>query len=236
VQKLTHNFTIVNTDTDSISFCKQDMSSYSEDEIKSLLNDINSILPEKIKMDDDGYYETVIVIKTKNYVLYDGKKVKIKGSALKASTKEPALKEYINKCIDIILHTRDIEDIKTKMIETYETYVHEIMTLTDIKRWSSRKTISEKTINSTRSNEIKIMNAIKDIEWSEGDRVYVYYDKQEQLKLIQNWVNDHDRVRLLGKLFDTSLVFETILPIKEMFIKYELKKNKHFLLERGYEV
>lgn len=229
-----YNFVLGPVDTDSISFCYPDFRPISKEEQNKLLQEINDILPEKIVMDDDGYYETILAIKTKNYVLYDGKKIKIKGSALKASTKEPALKEFISKSISIIIHTPDIEDIKVKMIDLYESYVHEIMKTEDIKRWSSRKTISKKTMTGTRANETKVMDALNGSEWSEGDRIHTYFDKDDNLKLVQNWTSDHSRVKLLSKLFSTASVFATVLPTKEMFVKYELKGKHKLLIERGY--
>ena len=229
-----YNFILGPVDTDSISFCYPDFRPISKEEQIKLLYEINSILPEKIVMDDDGYFETIVAIRAKNYVLYDGKKIKIKGSALKASTKEPALKEFISKSIDIIIHTPDIEDIKLKMVDLYEAYVREIMKTDDIKRWASRKTISKKTMTSTRANETKVMDALTGSEWSEGDRIHTYFDKDDNLKLVQNWTSDHSRVKLLSKLHATAEVFATVLPTNEMFPKYHNKTKQKLLIERGY--
>ena len=80
-----HNFIIGPTDTDSISFCKPDMSPFSPEETKQLLAEINAMSPEFIEWEDDGYYEVCITLRAKNYVLWDGKKKTVKGSAFKTS-------------------------------------------------------------------------------------------------------------------------------------------------------
>src|ERR1043165_2986458 len=90
-----YNFNIGPTDTDSISFCKMDGGAFSEQERAALLAEINKLSPEFIEWEDDNYYEVCIALKAKNYVLYDGKKKTVKGSAFKSSGKEPAMKEFM---------------------------------------------------------------------------------------------------------------------------------------------
>ncbi|NJO65080.1 MAG: hypothetical protein HC836_45320 [Richelia sp. RM2_1_2] len=50
-----------------------------------------------------GIFEKVIIFKAKNYILWDGKKVKSKGSALRSGNREVALKEFINETVKILL-------------------------------------------------------------------------------------------------------------------------------------
>lgn len=214
-----NNFTIVNADTDSISFTTPNSEYISEERRKEILAEVNSLYPERIRFEDDGFYRSVIVLRAKNYILDDGKKVKSKGSAVKATTKEPALKEFIQEIIKAILENRD------NYTEIYNKYVTEIMNVQDMKRWSSRKTITEKTMNSERANETKIMDAIEDSSYVEGDRVYVYFKADGTLGLLENFQQDHDKVKLLKKLFDTSKVFENVLDVKNLFLNYSLKRN-----------
>ena len=90
-------------DTDSISFCKPDHSPFTEEEQQNLLNELNSLYPEKIKWDHDGIYDVVVIVRAKNYILKkDGKVIK-KGSALKSSKTEPKMKEFINEIIEVLL-------------------------------------------------------------------------------------------------------------------------------------
>ena len=213
------NFKIVNADTDSISFVKNNEDPMTDIERNELLKSVNSLYPEKIRFEDDGYYHTVIVMKAKNYVLYDGKNIKIKGSALKATGKEKALKEFIREIINTILNH------KTNYTEIYHKYVKEANDIKDINRWASRKTISEKTKLSKRTNETKIMDAIEGTSYAEGDRVYVYFKDDESLGLVENFDGSYNKSKMIKKVFETSRTFSDILPVKDLFINYSLQKN-----------
>ncbi len=225
-----HNFVVCNTDTDSVSFSAgKDLS---EIERKALVKEINDISPEFMIWGDDGYYRKVIILAAKNYVLWDGEKIKYKGSAIKDQKSEIAIREFKNKIIDAILYD------KTNYQEIYELYVKEILNLTDISRWSSKKTLSQTTFESKRANETKIIDAIQGTELKEGDRCWVYFDKERNLKLIENYNNDHDIPSLLKKLFEASKLFTGkktaqvgVLP-KGTFKNHSLVKNYKELVEK----
>lgn len=220
-----NGYTLVNCDTDSVSICKKDQSFISEEERLVILENINALYPEKIKWEDDGYYLTFVVVKAKNYILWDGKKLKYKGSAIKATQKEPALKEYINKTIDVILNETSMDLLHSKCQEVYNEYVKEIMHISDIKRWVHKKTITDKILKNTRTNEAKVREAIEGTEYVEGDKIYLYFREDGSLSLVERYNNDHNKSKLLEKLYNTSETFETILPIKELFKNYSLVRN-----------
>lgn len=224
ITKYQHDFIIAPSDTDSISFCKADMSEFSPDELKSLLKEINEQSPDKVLWEDDGYYNRIIAIKAKNYILYDGKKLKIKGSALKSSTKCEALKEFVKKVIDTMVYT-EVEKVNLELQELYSRYVTEIMNITEIKRWSARKTLSSTMKNSTRKNETRPMEAIAGSDYREGDRFYVFRMPDESLCLAENFTGVYCKHSLLENLFDTITVFDTVLPVKTLFKNYSLVKN-----------
>jgi DNA polymerase I len=212
-------YVLVNADTDSISYAKSDQTVFTKEELDGDLKDINSLYPARIRWEDDGYYKCIIVIKAKNYVLQtpDGK-VKTKGSALKATTKEPALREFIAKTIQMMLSGEDPENMRS----LYESYVKEIMSVTDIKRWVSRKTISDKVLNAERANEQKVKDIIEDTEYVEGDRVYVFFLPDGTLELAENFKGTYDKAKLLEKLYKTAVVFTSVLPVKDMYANYSL--------------
>lgn len=213
-------FKIVNADTDSISFCKSDMSELNEDEFKGYLDEVNAMYPPRIKWEHDGIFKRIIVLRAKNYILYDGKKIKTKGSGTKATTKTLALREFIERCIDSLVYDKGQFD------SMYKEYVNEIMEVKDIGRWSARKTISDKVMTSERTNESKVRDAIEDTEYVEGDRVRMFYLPDGSMELQENFNGVYDRKRLLKNLYDTSKLFETVLlNHKELFINYSLVKN-----------
>lgn len=221
-----YNFDLVNCDTDGILICKKDQLPFSKNELTKLTNDINSIFPEHIKWEPDGYFPKVVIIKTKNYLLYDGEKIKIKGSGLKDPKKQPAIKELYTKFIDCLLN--DKQDL---LPEIYKSYAKEIFSISDIKRWSTRKTISEKVLTSERTNESKVRDAFEGTEYTEGDRIYTYFKQDNTLGLVEHYKNDHNTNRLLETLFKSVKIFDTILPVKEMFVNYSLKRSKKNLEE-----
>lgn len=94
-------FQLVNADTDSVSITLNG-AAMSEDIRTNILVCINNLMPAGIRWEDDGYYPSVVVFRAKNYSLYDGKTIKNKGSALKASLKELALIEFIERSVRIL--------------------------------------------------------------------------------------------------------------------------------------
>ncbi len=218
-----NNFKLVNCDTDSIMICKEDGSPFTQEENNLLLEQLNATFPPEIIWTDDGSFPSVIVLKTKNYVLWDGKKKKIKGVALRGSAREKALAEFIGRFIDHLL-----EEKFDELVPLYNSYAKEIVNITDIKRWSSKKSLTEKVYAAEATAQAKILEAIKGSDYRPGDKAWVYFAKDESLKLQENWNNDHDENRLLKKLHSTAKIFHTVVNM-EHFINYSLKKNKEMV-------
>lgn len=220
-----YNFELVNCDTDSIMVCKSDKSIYTEEEQKKLLKELNSLFLKNIKWEPDGTFKKVIILKAKNYILQDfDNKITYKGSALKSSKTEIALKEFLHAIIAEILN----ETYNYK--EVYNKYVVEILNVKDINRWTSKKSLTSTTYSSLRANETKIIDAIQGTEYKEGDRVFLYFRNDGTLKLAEKFENDHDIGKLLKKLYTTAQIFANIIP-KETFINFSLKKNQELLNE-----
>lgn len=213
-------------DTDSVQLAKPDSSPFSKQEIDSLLESFNKQFPPKIVWELNTTFQKLLVLRIKNYVYQteDGK-IKFKGSALRSPTLEPALKEFIDKIVFSLMNDKP----KEEMVKIYNSYIEEIFNLKDPNRWAMRKTISDKTLNSTRKNETKIADAIEGTEIQEGDRAWFYTRTDNSLDLIQNFTGDYSKVVLLNKLYKTSLRFETVLNVKSMFINYSLKTRRKLL-------
>jgi len=207
------------------------MSPFTLEERIAVLAEINSKFPELIKYADDGYFPRCIALKVKNYILYDGIKIKVKGSSLKATTKSQGLKDFTNDVIKIMVHSK-VEEINPQLQELYNTYVNEIMQVTVIKRWSARKTLSSTMQQSTRANETKVITAIEGSPYREGDRFWVYYKEDDSLCLCENFDGHYNKSRLLKNLYDTITIFDTVLPVKSLFANHSLKKNYKILLDK----
>lgn len=221
-----HKFILSNCDTDSVMFCKPDMSPFSEDDIYGLLEEINELMPENIKFEDDGKFRKVIILKTKNYILDDGVKVKLKGSGLKDNKREPAIKEYLNAIVTCLLG----EFTNEQLLSIYHKYVKEIVDIKDIKRWGAKYTISDKTLNSDRTNEEKIRDAIVGTEYVEGDKLYMFFKPDTSLCLVERYDGTYSKEHLLKKLYNASDIFSNVID-PELFPNYFLQGNKGKLHE-----
>ena len=173
------------------------------------------LFPEHINWDDDGYYRSVVVIKAKNYILlpHDDDKLKIKGSATKDSKKEPALKEMMANMVDAMVYNR-LEEIPL----IYKKYVQEAMNVTDIMRWSTKKTISDKVLAGrnpkadVRKQELDVWKAIQHED-----------DTQEGIDRLTKEINS-----LTPELINWE--FEFYIP------RIITIKSKNYVLDYGNEV
>lgn len=243
---ISHDFIIGPTDTDSISFCKSDMAPFSEKEQSQFLDELNSIMDSGITFEDDGYFSRILAVAAKNYCLVeDGStKIKMKGSSIKDSKKEPALRVFMDEVIDALLFE------KNTVNEIYLRYVKEAGNITDINRWAIKKSISKKLLEGTRKNETDVLDAIPDLsQVREGDKIFIYraLDGERQvvvkgepqfykktglpkmepnsyLKQVQFYNNDADKVHYYGRCYATLSIFENVLDIST-FLDYSKPKN-----------
>jgi DNA polymerase, archaea type len=94
-----HGCTILEADTDGIYLSSREFF----DQPEALLEKVVGVLPAGIELEYDGRYEAMFCYKAKNYALYDGKKVTIRGSALRSRGIEPFLKKLGNALIRFLL-------------------------------------------------------------------------------------------------------------------------------------
>lgn len=217
-----NNFILSCVDTDAVTFGKPDGTMFTKEEIQKLNVGLNSLNGEYIKWDFEDSYKKLIAIRTKNYILLNqDNKLTIKGSALKASTKSPKMKQFIKDIIQSILD-------ETSYIEIYERYVAEIANITDISQWAVRKTIGDKIMTGERRNETNVRDAIAGTEIVAGDRCYVFFLENGDLCLTQNFNGDYSKDRLYQQVYDSMKVFSTVLDMTPI-LNYKLKKNKKYL-------
>lgn len=91
--------TVLEADTDGIYIHSE---RYWQDPI-DLLERVKRVLPDGIDLEFNGSYPSMFCYKAKNYALYDGKKVTIRGSALRSRGIEPFLKDLTGKLIAFLL-------------------------------------------------------------------------------------------------------------------------------------
>lgn len=244
-----HNFTISVVDTDSISFCKPDGGEFSQEEIDSLIAELNDVSPEFMDWANDGYFQKCVALKAKNYILWDGKKKILKGSSIRDNKKEPALREFINECIECFLF-----DKQHLIMDLYKKYSYEACNIKDINRWTVKKTITKPVLTNDRTNERKIREAVEDQVVAEGDKVWLYtaIDGEIQevkkgelvfyangkpkmipnriLKTPNQWLDDQDVKHYIERVNDVLAIFGNLINLED-FPRYHLKRNKVLLEE-----
>jgi hypothetical protein len=219
-----HKMIIVGADTDGLAFKKPDGKPFTPEERKELLEGLNSKMDHLIRWEDDGVFRRQIVIKTKNYILQDEKgNVKIKGSGLKATSKEKALRRFIKEVIDMLL-----KDRKDQIYNLYLQYAKQIVQLNDISDWCVKKTVTKSVLNPERTNEQRVLDALEDSDSNEGDKVYMFFRTPEELCLRENFDGTYDVDILLKKLYKTLEVFETVIDI-DLFPNFSLVRNRPLL-------
>jgi DNA polymerase elongation subunit (family B) len=252
---MSHNFILGPVDTDSISFRKPDGAPFTEEEQELLLEEINELMPNMIEYEHDGYYEKIIVLKAKNYILkkYGEDKVSLKGSSLKDQKKEPALREMMDKLIKDLIDTDG-----QNLVDIYHSYILEVMNIKDISRWCTKKTVSKAILDPERSNEQKVADAIQGLEVREGDKIYIYSAVDGQipetkgvtsnwhtpltkdlkpkmvdnsiLRTRENFRNDVDVPHYLKRVHSTVKILENVVDIKQ-FVAYHNSGSKKKLEE-----
>jgi DNA polymerase, archaea type len=124
--------TILEADTDGIYLSSEEH--YAAPEV--LLKAVSSILPQGIDLEYDGHYESMFCYKAKNYALYDGEKITLRGSALRSRGIEPYLKRLGDNLIsnllgaggesptDLVLHyRREIESHRLPVAQLAKTEI-----------------------------------------------------------------------------------------------------------------
>jgi hypothetical protein len=215
-------YKLVLVDTDSIKYYHPERE-LTEEETAANTKEVNSLFPSGIKWDDEGIYKVFVVVKSKNYIMVDSNdKVKLKGSSMKSSKLEPSLKDLQKDIIDMLIG-RSHDTIE----QIYSSHCKNAAKITDIRQWSSRKTISERTIASQRRNERLLVDALAGEQYQLGDKFEFYYTRDGILKLSSRFESlrpDHDVKRILGKLYKTCQVFSNV-TIAEQLPNYTLTKN-----------
>ncbi len=94
-----HGCTILEADTDGIYLSSEKFFETPD----ALLALVAPILPPGIELEHDGRYRAMFCYKAKNYALYDGKKITLRGSALRSRGIEPFLKKLSSGLIRFLL-------------------------------------------------------------------------------------------------------------------------------------
>lgn len=108
LQKLIDEFdrlgcTVLEADTDGIYLSSPEYFGQPE----ALLQKMAGILPAGIELEFDGSYQAMFCYKAKNYALYDGHKITLRGSALRSRGIEPYLRQLNDRLIHFLVGATD---------------------------------------------------------------------------------------------------------------------------------
>ena len=238
-----HDWKLVNLDTDSLSFCKQDGSPYTKEEYDMIFKELNEIMYSE--WEDDGEFDQVLVLKAKNYVLKPkgSDKLKFKGSSITDTKKEPALKEMLDRLL------LDLLEGGENVVDIYHEYIKEAANIKDPNRWAIKKSVTKSVLNPERTNEQVVLNAIQHKNPREGDKFFLYtaLDGERQdikkgepvflksgkpkmipnniLKCVEEWDGDSYKDHYLKRVYSTVKILENLLDMTQ-FTKYHLKSNQ----------
>lgn len=216
----TKGFSIVNADTDSFSFtCGKKLDNFPE-----LIKELNSLYSEVIEWENDGYYPKTLIVAPKNYVLVkeNGGWI-MKGNSLKATMKEPALARMIDDFLRALIEKRSDE-----LVDIYNSYVVKagnIGTVDEMREWASKKTVTKAVLVGGRTNEARIMEAIDGTDYSEADKIRVFFETDTKVSLVENFNGTYDKRRLYAKIHGNIKTFKNLIDMS-LFTNYSFKRSQ----------
>ena len=236
-------FTLVNVDTDSFSFStKKRLKLVTKeqakkkgiepiDEFQDLIDEINSLYPDGILWEDDGYFKRGIVIRAKNYIFQrdpvlikkSGEKEFMKKGTFNSRAREKRLQEFMNDAIMLMLNKK-----KDQIFHLYNNYAKEILEIEDITDWCKTKTITQKVLNPKTAENEKVLATIKKIHFQEGDKIKIFYLDEDNMELLTHFSGKYYTDKYLEKLYDTLSIFDGVYDVS-VFPNYKLKKNRALL-------
>ncbi len=177
---------IIEIDTDGVYFVP-DESIAGEEAERAYIERIGSTLPEGIRLAFDGRFQTMVSLKTKNYVLhgYDGKKT-FKGASLRSRADEPFGREFIAAAVDLLLERRldDLADLYARLIE--DILNHQV----PIEKLARRERVTDKTFQSS----AKVRSAAVAANTAVGDYITVYERADGTLAKLEQYAPESENV------------------------------------------
>jgi DNA polymerase elongation subunit (family B) len=170
---------VIEIDTDGVYFVSP-QSVNGEEAERLFIQKIGDKLPAGIRLAFDGRFQSMVSLKTKNYVLrnYTGE-LNYKGSSLRSRADEPYGREFLERAIVLLFDRkeREIGKLYQKMIDAL--YRKEI----PVEQLCRRERITEKTFQS--SNKQRLRDVAAGV--SRGEFLHVYERENGQLGLLEKY-------------------------------------------------
>lgn len=178
---------ILEADTDGLYLSSE---KYFKDPYK-LIEKVLHLMPEEIDLEFDASFKSMFAYKAKNYALWDGKNVLIRGSALRSRATEPFLKELTEALIYYLLgcsstHPRQIaQEFKQEIIQT----TIPIEKLAKSERLSQNPLVYKKSVeNAKKPRRAALEVALKKEPLPKmGDKI-TYFIKKSEKPRMADWI------------------------------------------------
>jgi len=216
------NYTLCNIDTDALSFCKADGSKFTEEEYNHIHTYLNKIM--YCNWEEDGTFDSFIVLKAKNYVMRTENKIKFKGSSIADSKKEKRLTKLMK---DILV---DMSYGNNNYLVHYESCVRDLLNNYVKEDWCTKKSITKAVLENERTNEKVVRDAFNGRTFSEGEKIFVYY-AADRLKMIDDYDGTVNLKHYLKRIYDTMSIMENIIDMSTVPKYYTVKLMKELLGE-----
>lgn len=220
------NCIILEADTDGIYLSSPQYF----DEPLTLLDAVSPVMPKGVELEFDGSYKSMFSYKAKNYALYDGEKVIIRGSALRSRGMEPFLKEITDSMINFLL-SASINDPNT-LINEFRKAIEEqsisIEQLAKSERLSQNPEIYAKKIETSktpRRASLEVALKMKPIP-KMGDKV-TYYITPGEKKRLPDW----QQARSIDQYHPDTLPYDKNHYLKKL--DDWIKRHGEFLTSHG---
>lgn len=216
------NCTVLEADTDGIYLSSPDYF----DQPLVLLEAVCSVMPEGVELEFNGSYKSMFSYKAKNYALFDGESVIIRGSALRSRGMEPFLKELTDSLIHYLLGA-SIND-PNLLIEEMRTAIEErkmpVERLAKSERLSQNPEIYAKMLEiKKKPRRASLEVALKMLPIPKmGDKVS-YFITQGEKKRLPDW----QQARSLDQHDPDMLPYDQNYYLKKL--NDWIKRHKEFL-------
>lgn len=220
------NCIILEADTDGIYLSSPQ---YFGDPLK-LLELVGPVMPKGVELEFDGRYNSMFSYKAKNYALYDGEKVTIRGSALRSRGMEPFLKEITDSMINYLLGAS--ADDPNILINEFRSAIEEgnidVEQLAKSERLSQNPEVYSKKIEigrTPRRASLEVALKMKPVP-KMGDKV-TYYITPGEKKRLPDW----QQARSIDQYKPDTMPYDKNHYLKKL--DDWVKRHGEFLMRQG---
>ncbi len=195
---------VIEIDTDGVYFVPPTDVTGEEAE-RRFVSEIGKGLPEGIRLAFDGRYQTMVSVKTKNYVLldYEGERT-FKGASLRSRADEPYGREFLAQAVDCLM-AGETERLRQLYLSTVKALQeHRI----PVEKLARRERITEKVFSSTARERLAPLAQ----GMSVGDYITVYERADGTLGRLEDYQPGDESVSYyLDKLYKFAARLQDVI-------------------------